>query len=96
VDAAARKVVTDAGFGKDYEMFGHRVGHGIGMDGHEWTYFVRGNTTKLRPGMCFSDEPGIYIYGEIGIRHEDCIFITETGAENFTKWTGTPEDPSIV
>ena len=96
VDAAARKVVTDAGFGKDYEMFGHRVGHGIGMDGHEWTYFVRGNTTKLRPGMCFSDEPGIYIYGEIGIRHEDCIFITETGAENMTKWTGTPEDPSIV
>ena len=96
VDAAARKVVTDAGFGKDYEMFGHRVGHGIGMDGHEWTYFVRGNTTRLRPGMCFSDEPGIYIYGEIGIRHEDCIFITETGAENFTKWTGTPEDPSIV
>ncbi len=96
VDAAARKVVTDAGFGKDYEMFGHRVGHGIGMDGHEWTYFVRGNQTKLRPGMCFSDEPGIYIYGEIGVRHEDVIFITETGAENMTKWTGTPEDPAIV
>lgn len=96
VDAAARKVITDAGFGKDYEMFGHRVGHGIGMDGHEWTYFVRGNTTKLRPGMCFSDEPGIYIYGEIGVRHEDCIFITEDGAENMTKWTGTPEEPSVV
>jgi Xaa-Pro dipeptidase len=96
VDAAARKVVTDAGFGKDYEMFGHRVGHGIGMDGHEWTYFVRGNTTRLRPGMCFSDEPGIYIYGEIGVRHEDCIFITETGAENMTKWSGTPEDPAVV
>jgi len=96
VDAAARKVVTDAGFGKDYEMFGHRVGHGIGMDGHEWTYFVRGNTTKLRPGMCFSDEPGIYIYGEIGIRHEDCIFISEAGAENFTKWSGTPEEPAVL
>ncbi|MEO8358940.1 MAG: Xaa-Pro peptidase family protein [Vicinamibacteria bacterium] len=96
VDAAARKVVTDAGFGKDYEMFGHRVGHGIGMDGHEWTYFVRGNTTKLQPGMCFSDEPGIYIYGEIGIRHEDCIFITESGAENMTKWTGTPEEPAVI
>ena len=53
-------------------------GHGIGMDGHEWTYLVRGNTTKLRPGMCFSDEPGIYIPGEMGIRHEDIIFITET------------------
>jgi Xaa-Pro dipeptidase len=96
VDAAARQVVTDAGFGKDYEMFGHRVGHGIGMDGHEWTYFVRGNTTKLRPGMCFSDEPGIYIYGEIGVRHEDVIFITETGAENMTKWPGTPEEPAVV
>ncbi len=96
VDAAARRVITDAGFGKDYEMFGHRVGHGIGMDGHEWTYFVRGNQTKLQPGMCFSDEPGIYIYGEIGIRHEDCIFITESGAENMTKWTGTPEDPAVI
>jgi Xaa-Pro dipeptidase len=96
LDAAARQVVTDAGFGKDYEMFGHRVGHGIGMDGHEWTYLVRGNTTKLRPGMCFSDEPGIYIYGEIGVRHEDIIFITENGAENMTKWPGTPEDPAVV
>lgn len=96
VDAAARKVVTDAGFGHDYEMFGHRVGHGIGMDGHEWTYLVRGNTTKLRPGMCFSDEPGIYIYGEIGVRHEDCIHITEDGAANFTKWSGTPEEPAVI
>jgi Xaa-Pro dipeptidase len=96
VDAAARKVVVDAGFGPDYKYFTHRVGHGIGMDGHEWTYLVRGNTTKLRPGMCFSDEPGIYIPGEMGIRHEDVIFITETGAEGMTKWTGSPEDPSVV
>lgn len=96
VDAAARQVITDAGFGTDYELFTHRVGHGIGMDGHEWTYFVRGNATKLRPGMCFSDEPGIYIMGEIGIRHEDVIFITEQGAENMTKWTGTPEDPAVI
>jgi Xaa-Pro dipeptidase len=96
VDAAARRVVEEAGFGPDYKYFTHRVGHGIGMDGHEWTYFVRGNTTKLRPGMCFSDEPGIYIPGEMGIRHEDCIFITETGAESFTKWTGSPEEPAIV
>jgi Xaa-Pro dipeptidase len=96
VDAAARRVVEEAGFGPDYRYFTHRVGHGIGMDGHEWTYFVRGNTTKLRPGMCFSDEPGIYIPGEMGIRHEDCIFITETGAENFTRWTGSPEDPAVV
>jgi Xaa-Pro dipeptidase len=96
VDAAARRVVEEAGFGPGYRYFTHRVGHGIGMDGHEWTYFVRGNTTKLRPGMCFSDEPGIYIPGEMGIRHEDCIFITETGAENFTRWTGSPEEPAVV
>jgi Xaa-Pro dipeptidase len=96
VDAAARRVVDEAGFGPGYKHFTHRVGHGIGMDGHEWTYFVRGNTTRLRPGMCFSDEPGIYIPGEMGIRHEDCIFITETGAENFTKWTGSPEEPAVI
>ena len=96
VDAAARKVVDDAGFGPDYKHFTHRVGHGIGMDGHEWSYLVRGNTTKLRPGMCFSDEPGIYIYGELGIRHEDIIFITEAGAENMTKWPGSPEEPAVV
>jgi Xaa-Pro dipeptidase len=96
VDAAARKVVEAAGFGPDYRFFTHRVGHGIGMDGHEWTYLVRGNTTPLRPGMCFSDEPGIYVPGELGIRHEDIIFITEGGAENMTKWSGTPEDPAVV
>ena len=96
VDAAARKIVVDAGFGPDYKYFTHRVGHGIGMDGHEWTYLVRGNTTKLRPGMCFSDEPGIYIPGEMGIRHEDVIYITETGAEGMAKWTGTPEAPAVV
>jgi Xaa-Pro dipeptidase len=96
VDAAARQVIEDAGFGPGYRYFTHRVGHGIGMDGHEWTYLVRGNTTRLRPGMCFSDEPGIYIPGELGVRHEDCIFITETGAESFTKWTGRPEEPAVV
>lgn len=96
VDAAARQVIVDAGFGPDYKYLTHRLGHGIGMDGHEWTYLVRGNTTKLRPGMCFSDEPGIYIYGEMGIRHEDIIFITEDGAANMTKWTGSPEEPAVV
>jgi Xaa-Pro aminopeptidase len=96
VDAAARRVVEAAGFGKEYEQFTHRVGHGIGMDGHEWTYLVRGNATPLQPGMCFSDEPGIYIPGEIGVRHEDVITITEDGAANLTKWTGTPEDPAVV
>jgi Xaa-Pro dipeptidase len=96
VDAAARKVVEEAGFGRGYELFTHRVGHGIGMDGHEWTYLVRGNATKLRPGMCFSDEPGIYVYGEMGIRHEDIVFVTEDGADNMTKWSGTPEEPAVV
>jgi len=96
LDAAARRVIEQAGFGPGYKYFTHRVGHGIGMDGHEWTYLVRGNRTRLRPGMCFSDEPGIYIPGELGVRHEDIIFITETGAENMTKWSGGPEEPAIV
>ena len=87
VDAAARKVITDAGFGPDYKVPGlpHRTGHGIGMDGHEWTNFVRGNKTPLAPGMCFSDEPMIAIYGEFGIRLEDCLYITENGPKFFTQ-----------
>jgi Xaa-Pro dipeptidase len=87
VDAAARKVITDAGFGPGYKVPGlpHRTGHGIGLDGHEWTYFVRGNRTPLAPGMCFSDEPMIAIYGEFGIRLEDCLHITEGGARFFTE-----------
>jgi len=79
IDRAARKVVEDAGFGPDYRYFGHRVGHGIGMQGHEYPYLVRGNTLKLQPGMTFSDEPGIYIYGEFGVRIEDCFVVTEDG-----------------
>ncbi|MBI3884717.1 MAG: aminopeptidase P family protein [Opitutae bacterium] len=92
VDAAARKVLTDAGFGPDYRTPGlpHRTGHGIGMDGHEWTNFVRGNRTPIQPGMCFSDEPTIVIYGEFGIRLEDCLYITESGPKFFT-----PQSPSI-
>jgi Xaa-Pro dipeptidase len=87
VDAAARKVITDAGFGPDYKVPGlpHRTGHGIGLDIHEWTNFVRGNKTPLQPGMCFSDEPMIAIYGEFGIRLEDCLYITESGAKFFTQ-----------
>jgi Xaa-Pro dipeptidase len=96
VDAAARRVIEEGGFGPGYKYFTHRLGHGIGMDGHEWTYLVKGNTTTLRPGMCFSDEPGVYIPGEMGIRHEDVMFVTENGAENMTKWTGTPEEPAVV
>ena len=95
VDAAARKVITDAGFGPGYKVPGlpHRTGHGIGLDGHEWTNFVRGNTTKIQPGMCFSDEPTIAIYGEFGIRHEDCLHITETGPKFFSKQSESIEVP---
>jgi Xaa-Pro dipeptidase len=89
-DAAARKVITDAGYGPDYRFFTHRLGHGIGMDGHEWPYLVRGNTTALAVNMTFSDEPGIYIPGEFGIRLEDDMHITESGAELFT-----PQSPSL-
>ncbi len=82
VDAAARKVVDEAGFGPGYKHFAHRLGHGIGMEGHEYPYLVKGNTLKLEPGMTFSNEPGIYIYGEFGIRIEDCLVVTETGARH--------------
>jgi Xaa-Pro dipeptidase len=93
VDAAARKVIVDAGFGPDYKFFSHRVGHGMGMDGHEWPYLVRGNTLPLAPGMVFSDEPGIYIPGEFGIRLEDDMVITENGAELFTPQSESLEKP---
>ncbi len=93
VDAAARKVTSDAGYGPDYKFFTHRVGHGIGMDGHEWPYLVRGNTTLLARGMTFSDEPGIYIRGEFGVRLEDDMHITENGAELFTPQSPSLEDP---
>jgi Xaa-Pro dipeptidase len=95
VDAAARKVISDAGFGPDYKVPGlpHRTGHGIGLDGHEWTYLVRGNKTRLEPGMCFSDEPTIAIYGEFGVRLEDCMYITENGARMFTKQSPAIDQP---
>ena len=93
VDAAARKVIADAGYGPDYKYFTHRLGHGMGMDGHEWPYLVRGNTTKLQPNMTFSDEPGIYIRGEFGVRLEDDMHITENGAELFTPQSPSLEDP---
>ena len=79
IDRVARKVIEDAGYGPEYRYFSHRVGHGIGMEGHEYPYLVRGNRLKLQPGMTFSDEPGIYIYGEFGIRIEDCFVVTEDG-----------------
>jgi len=90
VDTAARRVIVDAGYGPDYKYFTHRLGHGMGMDGHEWPYLVPGNKLALAPHMTFSDEPGIYIRGEFGIRLEDDMHITENGAELFT-----PQSPSL-
>jgi Xaa-Pro dipeptidase len=93
VDAAARKVIVDAGYGPGYTFFTHRVGHGMGMDGHEWPYLVRGSTVKLAPTMMFSDEPGVYIRGELGVRLEDDMHITENGAELFTGQSASLEQP---
>ena len=93
VDAAARKVITDAAYGPDYKYFTHRLGHGLGMDGHEWPYLVRGNSTKLQANMTTSNEPGIYIRGEFGVRIEDDMHITENGAELFTTQTLSLEEP---
>jgi Xaa-Pro dipeptidase len=93
IDAAARKVVTDAGYGPDYKYFTHRLGHGLGMDGHEWPYLVRGNPVKLQTNITTSNEPGIYIRGEFGIRLEDDMHITENGAELFTGQSPSLEDP---
>ena len=93
IDDAARKVITDAGYGPDYKYFTHRLGHGMGMDGHEWPYLVRGNTAKLQANMTTSDEPGIYIRGEFGIRLEDDMHVTENGAELFTPQSRSLEEP---
>jgi Xaa-Pro dipeptidase len=96
IDAAGRKVVVDNGYGPGFKYFTHRLGHGMGMDGHEWPYLVKNNmfgwekAMTLQPGMVFSDEPGIYIRGEFGVRLEDDMHITPDGAELLT-----PQSPSI-
>ncbi len=79
VDDAARGVITQAGYGPDYRFFTHRLGHGIGLDGHEHPYLVRGSKTILAPGMTFSNEPGIYVRGDFGIRLEDDMVIEPKG-----------------
>jgi Xaa-Pro dipeptidase len=93
VDAAARQVVDDAGFGPGYAHFTHRLGHGIGMDGHEWPYLVKGNTQLLQANMTTSDEPGIYLRGEFGVRLEDDMYITPDGARWFTPQSNSLEEP---
>jgi Xaa-Pro dipeptidase len=95
VDAAARAVIENGGFSKNYKLPGlpHRTGHGIGLEGHEWTNFVKGNKTPIAVGMCFSDEPTISIPGEFGIRLEDCVYIAEDGAHFFSKQSVSIEQP---
>ena len=93
VDAAARRIIVDRGYGPKYKYFTHRLGHGMGMDGHEWPYLVAGNKLTLAPNMTFSDEPGIYIRDEFGIRLEDDMHITEDGAELFTRQSPSLENP---
>ena len=93
IDAAARKVIGDAGYGPGYRTFTHRLGHGIGMDMHEWPYLVGGNTLPLATGMCFSDEPGIYLPGEFGVRLEDDWHLTEQGGVLFTPQSQSLEMP---
>jgi Xaa-Pro dipeptidase len=96
LDRAARKLAEAEGFGPGFTYFTHRLGHGLGMDGHEWPYLVENNmfgwtkSVTLQPGMTFTNEPGIYIPGEFGLRLEDDMVITENGAEMFT-----PQSPSI-
>lgn len=87
VDDAVRDYYETLGYGPAYALPGlsHRTGHGIGMEGHEKVNFVHGETTKLAPGMCLSNEPGIYIPGEFGVRLEDCLYMTESGPAWFTE-----------
>ena len=95
VDIAARKVLIDAGFGPGYKLPGcpHRTGHGIGMDGHEWGNMVLGNKLPLQPGMCFSIEPTISIYGEFSVRLEDCAYMTAKGAKWFSQPSTAIDQP---
>jgi len=96
IDAAARKVIVDSGYGPGFDYFSHRLGHGIGLDMHEWPYLVGGNTQKLVSGMVFSNEPGIYLRGKFGIRLEDDMLITEKGAELFTTQSPSLQDPFAI
>ncbi|MDB5666328.1 Xaa-Pro peptidase family protein [Cypionkella sp.] len=95
VDAAARRVLTDAGLGPDYQVPGlpHRTGHGLGLDIHEAPYIVAGNETPLTQGMCFSIEPMLCVYGECGVRLEDIVYMTQTGPRWFVPPAERLDDP---
>ena len=94
VDAAARAVIVAAGYGEGYEAFAHRLGHGIGLEGHEEPYLDGGNELTLDPGMTFSDEPGIYVPGRFGIRIEDIVVVTEDGGDHFGSWQTSVRSPA--
>jgi Xaa-Pro dipeptidase len=95
LDDAVRAYYESEGWGPGYKLPGlsHRTGHGIGLDGHEPAYLVHGDATPLEYGMCFSDEPGIYIPGEFGVRLEDCWYMTVGGAQLFTPLAKSLDDP---
>jgi len=95
IDDVVRAFYESKGYGPGYKTPGlsHRLGHGIGMDGHEPVNFVHGETTPLAPGMCFSNEPGIYIYGEFGVRLEDCLHITDDGPRLFSELSPSIDKP---
>ncbi len=95
IDDAVRQFYEGKGYGPGYKTPGlsHRLGHGIGMDGHEPVNFVHGEVTPLAPGMCFSNEPGIYIFGEFGVRLEDCLYMTETGPRLFSELSPSIDVP---
>jgi Xaa-Pro dipeptidase len=95
IDKAVRDYYEQHGWSKHYALPGlsHRTGHGIGLDGHEPPYLVRNDPTPLQAGMCFSDEPGIYIPGEFGVRLEDCWYMTEQGPKLFTPLAKSIDDP---
>ena len=81
VDNTARKEMAKGGYGADYEYFTHRLGHGIGTEGHEFPYLVRNNQLKMTTGMTFTNEPGLYLYGKFGVRIEDSLVVTENGCK---------------
>jgi len=93
IDRTARATIEAAGYPGGYTVFGHRLGHGIGLQGHEDPYFDGGSEVLLEPGMTFSDEPGIYLPGRLGVRLEDIVVVTPSGADHFGSWQIGPDRP---
>lgn len=94
IDRVARASLVRSGYGEGYQHLTHRLGHGIGLEGHEDPYFDGGSEVRLEPGMTLSDEPGIYVYGSFGVRLEDIVVVTADGADSFGTWQRGPESPA--